>query len=446
MDGGIDLKMLPHDFVERMSRQLGYELSDFLLAMDQPSVRGIRMNKEKPFEGMDGYIRLERVPWCMDGYFLPQDSKAGATVFHEAGAFYLQEPSAMLPAEVMKVLPGEHILDLCSAPGGKGTQMALRLNGKGFIVCNEPVPKRAAILSRNMERMGITNSIVTCCYPERIPESWHGLFDGVLADVPCSGEGMFRRDPETRSEWTQEKASGCTVRQREILNSGAKLVRPGGRLVYATCTYNPDENEKTVEMFLDTHPDFFLEPFHFDGADGRNGMLLCLPHRMKGEGQFVAKLRKKEKNDSKTIISLPYERPAREETELFRKQFPGLPVPNVKAGSKFACCPECPELKGIRVLRAGLHLAEIRGKIVIPDHAAAVSCIRPDIQEIRMTPEEAKKYIAGAEIQRGSSGWTLMTFSNLRLGWGKGSDGYIKNHYPKGLRKQNILTEPEFWI
>ncbi len=437
------MNMLPPAFVERMGRQLGNELSDFLSAMEMPSVRGIRMNTEKPFEGMEEYTRSERVPWCRDGYILPEESRAGATVFHEAGAFYLQEPSAMLPAEVMDVHPGEKILDLCSAPGGKGTQMALRMKGEGFIVCNEPIPKRASVLSRNLERMGVTNSIVTCCYPERLPASWRGLFDGVLADVPCSGEGMFRRDPDTRSEWTQEKASGCAVRQREILNYAAELVCPGGRLVYSTCTYNPEENEKMVEQFLDTHPDFFPEPFIFPGTDGRNGTLLCLPHRMNGEGQFTAKLRKKDYKTSEIILSLPYEKPSRMESDLFRQQFPELPVPSVKAGVTLALCPECPDLKGVRVLRAGLHLAEIRGKTVIPDHAAAVACIHTGMREICLTPGEVREYIAGSEIRGVSSGWTLMSFRNLPLGWGKGSSGTIKNHYPKGLRKVNILTEPE---
>ena len=221
------------------------------------------------------------------------------------------------------------------------------------------------------------------------------------------------------------------------------MVRPGGRLVYSTCTYNPEENEKTVEQFLDSHPEFSAEPFCLPGADGKNGMLLCLPHRMKGEGQFVAKLRRQGGAKTKAYFTLPYEKPSREETNLFRKQFPGLPEPNAKAGRTLVFCPECPELKGVRVFRAGLHLAEIRGKIIIPDHALSVSCIIPQFQEVRLTPEEARKYIAGEEIPRSADGWTVMSFGKLHLGWGKGSAGTVKNHYPKGLRKENILTEPD---
>ena len=233
------MNRLPPAFVERMSRQLQDEMPAFVRAMEEPAFRGIRMNPAKPFEGMDAFTRAERVPWCPEGYILPEESKAGSTIFHEAGAFYLQEPSAMLPAEVMDVHPGDKILDLCSAPGGKATQMALRLQGEGIIICNEPVFKRASVLSRNLEQIGIMNSIVTCCFPEQLPAAWQEMFDGVMVDAPCSGEGMFRRDPDARDEWSAERALGCAVRQHDILSLSAAFVRPGGRLVYSTCTYGP---------------------------------------------------------------------------------------------------------------------------------------------------------------------------------------------------------------
>ena len=265
---------LPEAFAERMRRQLGDGLPDFLRALDSEPVRGIRMNPLKPFDGMEGYMSGERVPWAENGYYLPADSTAGATVFHEAGAFYLQEPAAMLPAEVLAPEPGELILDLCAAPGGKATQAGLKMRGQGLLVANEPVPKRARILSSNIERMGIPNSVVTCMYPNEIPHTWDELFDGVLADAPCSGEGMFRRDPQTRTEWSPENAAGCAKRQAEILEEAARLVRPGGRLVYSTCTYNPEENEETVSRFLAKHPEFEPEAFSLPGADGSRGMLL----------------------------------------------------------------------------------------------------------------------------------------------------------------------------
>ena len=433
---------LPKDFAERMGRQLGDGLPDFLRAMEEAPVRGIRMNRLKPFEGMAYYTAGERIPWAVDGYILPGESTAGATVFHEAGAFYLQEPAAMLPAEVLDPKPGERILDLCAAPGGKATQIGLKMKGEGLLIANEPIPKRAQILSRNTERMGIPHSVVTCMYPTEIPHSWDGVFDGVLVDAPCSGEGMFRRDPQTRTEWTPEAAAGCARRQGEILEAAAALVRPGGRLVYATCTYNPEENEETVRRFLQDHPEFEPEPFRLEGAAGENGMLLCLPHRMKGEGQFAALLRKKG-SGGEIRLSVPFARPAESEIRLLAEALPGLPEANAKIGNTLIRIPECPEMRGVRVLRAGLQIAEIRGKNPLPDHAAALRIPGNErVRQLALSAEETRKYLAGEEIPGDAKGWTLMTYRGLALGWGKGSGGAVKNHYPKGLRKERILTEP----
>ena len=434
---------LPKEFLERMSRQLGEELPDFLLAMAKEPVRGIRMNPMKPFAGMEDYMSGERIPWAEGGYLLPAENTAGATVFHEAGAFYLQEPAAMLPAEVLDPRPGERILDLCAAPGGKSTQIGLKLKGKGLLICNEPVPKRARILSRNLERMGIPNSVVTSMYPAEIPVSWNEVFDGVLADAPCSGEGMFRRDPQTRTEWSPEMAAGCAKRQGEILEEAARFVRPGGRLVYSTCTYNTEENEETVFRFLNKHPEFETEAFHLSGAAGKNGMLLCLPHRMTGEGQFTAMMRKKGQV-SVQMLSIPFSVPKEKEARLLQEMIPGIPAPNACWRDTLIRIPECPPMQGIRVVRAGLHLAGIQGKNPVPDHAAALGFpLNTQIQTQILNAETTARYIAGEEIHGTVKGWTLLTYRGLVLGWGKGSNGVIKNHYPKGLRRERILTETE---
>lgn len=434
------MNSLPKEFTERMRRQLGDELPDFLRALEEEPVRGIRMNRLKPFSGMEKYFSGERVPWTEDGYYLPADSSAGATVFHEAGAFYLQEPAAMMPAEVLNPQPGERILDLCAAPGGKSTQIGLKMNGEGLLVCNEPVPKRAQILSRNIERMGIPNSIVSCAYPQDIPHSWDEMFDGVLVDAPCSGEGMFRRDPATRTEWSPETAAGCAKRQAEILEEAARLVRPGGRLVYSTCTYHPEENEETIFRFLKSHNEFETEAFILNGAEGKDGMLLCLPHRMKGEGQFTALMRKK----GNSRISKPgflFRPPEKNAKTILMDAIPGIPEPNCIFGNTMIRIPECPDLKGIRVLRAGLQIAELRGNNPVPDHAAAMCFLKNSVQTVALEPEEVQQYIAGAEIRGNAKGWCMLTYRGLILGWGKGSNGTIKNHYPKGLRKERILTE-----
>ena len=442
MDGGTGMIDLPVSFLRRMENQLGKEMPDFLHEMERPYVRGIRINQYKTFRGMENYTAGGRIPWAEDGYFLPGPSRAGATVFHEAGAFYLQEPAAMLPGEVMNAHPGEWILDLCAAPGGKSTQIGLKLAGEGIIVCNEPVYKRAQVLSRNIERMGIPNSVVTCAFPSDLPQSWNELFDGVLADVPCSGEGMFRRDPLTCTEWSAAKTEGCVKRQREILKEAARLVRPGGRLVYSTCTYNPEENEGMVEWFLKNHPDFSAEPFTLPGASGKDGMLLCLPHRMKGEGQFVALMRKRG-NGLRREAGKPFDGIPPAEISMLMNTVPGIQMPGRKAGNALIRISECPDIRGIQLLRAGLRIAEYNGKKIIPDHAAALCFLAPSAQEAELDPGETSDYLAGREICHPGSGWILLKYRGLALGWGKGSEGRIRNHYPKGLRKENILTDAE---
>ena len=233
MDGTDMNGQLPEAFVGRMRQQLGDELSAFLHALEEPPVRGIRLNPLKTCEAALKYTDNGRIPWEGNGYYLPAESDAGASILHAAGAFYIQEP-------------GEKVLDLCAAPGGKSTQIGCAMRGEGLLVCNEPVPKRAQILSGNIERMGLPNTVVTSEWPDRLADRWQEGFDAVLVDAPCSGEGMFRRDPETRKEWTAERSEGCAVRQREILAAAVRLVRPGGRLVYSTCTYNPAENEENA--------------------------------------------------------------------------------------------------------------------------------------------------------------------------------------------------------
>ncbi len=436
---------LPKEFIDRIHRQLGDELPDFLRSMETEPVRGIRMNSMKPFEGMETYMSGEHIPWAENGFYLSLGSTAGATVFHEAGAFYLQEPTAMMPAEVLSPKPGERILDLCAAPGGKSTQIGLKMKGEGLLVCNEPIPKRAKILSRNLERMGIPNSVVTNLYPDEFPATWNELFDGVLADAPCSGEGMFRRDPLTRSEWTPENASGCAKRQAEILEEAARLIRPGGRLVYSTCTFNPEENERTVFRFLKNHPEFVLESFSPKGAEAeeRGGMILCLPHRLKGEGQFIALMRKKGASNA-AVLSVPFETPRREEILWIGEEIEGIQEPNARIGNSLIRIPECPPLKGIRVIRAGLRIAEIREKRIVPDHSAALCfCGNEKIQFSSLDEASAARYIAGEEIPGTLKGWILLKYKGLILGWGKGSGGSVKNHYPKGLRRDKVLMVPD---
>ena len=430
---------LPEAFVSRMERQLGNELPAFLRALEEPPVRGIRLNPLKGTAGTEAYRHAPKIPWAENAYYLQAESEAGKTILHEAGAFYLQDPGAMLPATVLDAQPGEKILDLCAAPGGKSTQIGIAMGGRGLLVCNEPVPKRAKILSSNIERIGLPNTIVTCAWPEQLADKWPEGFDAVMADAPCSGEGMFRRTPESRTEWSEEKARGCVRRQREILDAAARLVRPGGRLVYSTCTYNPEENDGNAEWFLREHPEFEPEAFDPEGIDAPEGRYTCYPHLLKAEGQFVAKFRKT--GDEAGVFpedrSLPP--PGREEARTMAKAFPAFPPATHKIGSILTHLEFCPDLQGIRVLRAGLHLGEVRGGIAFPDHAAAMGIHPPKIQELDLEAEQAQRYMAGETISAEREGWVLIRYRGLILGWGKGSGGIIRNHYPKGLRNTRLI-------
>ena len=439
MDGTVMNQHFPEQFVNRMRTQLGSELPAFLRALEEPPVRGIRMNPLKPAEAASAYATDQRVPWAPDGYYLAADSDAGATVLHAAGAFYIQEPGAMLPAAVLDAKPGETILDLCAAPGGKSTQIGCAMRGEGLLICNEPVPKRAQILSGNIERFGLINTLVTCEWPERLADQWPEGFDAVLADAPCSGEGMFRRDPATRAEWSAEKAAGCAERQRDILASAARLVRPGGRLVYSTCTYNPAENEENVRWFTEHYPEFEQEAFSLPGIDAPEGMYTCYPHRLQGEGQFVALLRKAGDQPAFLPADRSMPRSSVQERSVFETAFPSLPEVTHLFGKTLISIRELPELKGIRVFRAGLHLGEIRGKTAVPDHAAALSFSASGIRITDLNADEAVQYMSGMTVDGDAEGWTLLRYRGLVIGWGKGSGGVIKNHYPKGLRSLKLI-------
>ena len=433
------MNQLPKVFVDRMAAQLQDELPAFLRTYEEPYQRGIRLNPLKAVdethlpEGL-----LEAVPWEPTGHYLSLDSKAGADILHEAGAWYLQEPSAMIPAAVLNAQPGERILDLCAAPGGKTTQNALRMAGQGMIVCNEPIGDRARILSRNVERMGVTNAIVVSAWPEKLAAVWPGAFDAIQCDAPCSGEGMFRRHPETRDEWNAESPAGCAKRQGDSLDSAAIMLRPGGRLVYSTCTLNTIENEGVVEDFLRRHDDFILEAFELPGLSAPNGMLTIYPHRVKGEGHFVALLRRKGEGTATWKTASPKENaPDKNAMKVLQDFMPGAQA-NLCFGGELRYCPDFPDLskaKGVSVLRSGLHLGTVKGKVFVPDHAWAVCNQPPNVPRVELTEEQARMYQNGQVVPAEGKGWVLACFAGIPLGWGKVSDGMMKNHYPKGLRR-----------
>ena len=428
----------PQGWIEQLSPILGGELPDFLRSMEDAPARGLRVRP-----GVTPPPEAEApVPWAENGYYLPLSSNAGAVPLHEAGAWYLQEPSAMTAAAVLRPEPGDKVLDLCAAPGGKSTQLAAYLQGRGLLVCNEPVYSRAQILSRNIERMGVKNAVAVSALPEELSPRWPEFFDKILVDAPCSGEGMFRRHPEARLEWTPASPAGCAQRQRNILDHAARMLRPGGTLVYSTCTFNDTENEGVIETFLADHPAFSLVPFALPGFPPCDGTLRVWPHRVRGEGHFAALLKKtdaeREKKKGLNVRELPF--PGKAEAALaeafLKDHIADSVAPNAIFAGKLVAVPDgLPPLKGVKVLRAGLQLGEIKGKVFIPDHALALAC--SSLRRIDVSEEEARAYQSGQvlSVPDNLRGFYTPILDESNLGWGKASDGQLKNHYPKGLRR-----------
>ena len=449
---------LPLQFAERMRAQLGAEADAYFAALDEPYQRGIRMNPRKTIDPalVDGL--LESVPWNnLYGHYLSMDSAAGLDPLHEAGAYYIQEPSAMAPVALLNPQPGERVLDLCAAPGGKTTQIADALGGDGLIVCNEPVPSRAKILSRNVERMGVSNALVVSADPEKLAPLWRQAFDAILVDAPCSGEGMFRRHPETRDEWNESSPEGCAVRQKRILACAVEMLRPGGRLAYSTCTLNHEENENVVAWLLSEFSDLETVPFSMPVNDGRilnapEGMAHLYPHQLRGEGHFAALLHKK--GDARSDLFAPAatrlappQKPLLSAYEAFATPFPGLPRANAQFGDALLSAPDLPPLKGVKVLRAGVQLGILKGKVFAPDHALAMALpLSNTIPTLPLTREQALLYQSGETLPCPDdlTGYALPTYAGLPLGFGKASGGQLKNHYPKGLRRPGLRPGPVF--
>ena len=490
---------LPREFAERMRRMLGDQFEAFCASYGKPAHPSLRVNTLKvppdrlreiaPFLGAS-------VPWQEKGFYYPADGeiRPGKHPLHEAGAYYIQEASAMLPASLCPPVPGERVLDLCAAPGGKATQLAAALGGEGLLVANEIHPGRAAILSQNMERMGVKNAVVTNATPAELSKKFPAFFDKIVVDAPCSGEGMFRKEADAVTMWSPENVALCADRQAEILDEAAKMLAPDGCLVYSTCTFAPAENEGAVLAFLSRHPEFEVipsaEPAVVESRE--KGLLdggryewaenyeqypaeLCeqvkhalrvFPHHCDGEGHFAVLLHKRggesaligkenKKKNRKPEKSGGKGKPAPEAVavslfEDFCREVMGS-VPPWTAdtvpclfGDKLYLVPKalCGEtdpteaLKGLRVLRAGLCVGSVvgldrgRGRFE-PDHALALAggCRGFDVDY-----DSAVAYLKGETLPCDLRGWHTVTYCGLPLGWGKASDGVMKNHYPKGLR------------
>ncbi len=441
--------MLPADFLTRMEDQLGPQYSAFLEAYDRPRAVGLRFNplKADRFPALP-FLR-DPVPWAENGWYYDPEARPGLHPFHEAGLYYLQEPSAMAPVTLLDPRPGEVILDLCAAPGGKTTQIAGAMGGRGLLVSNEINPKRARILSRNVERMGVANCLVLNERPQTLEARFPRFFDKILVDAPCSGEGMFRKEEAALTDWSPETVTMCARRQGEILNSAARMLTPGGRLVYSTCTFAPQEDEGAVSAFLKTHPDFEVEevsaPWFSPGdpgpvpdpAPGLERTFRLMPHLLRGEGHYAAVLRHRGEGEPERQAGAGEKCP--KEAAAFCREL-GLNLPRGKYlsfGAGWYLAPEeLPELRGLKVLRPGLELGDLQKGRFTPAHALALAS-RSAARTQDLDPEgpEIRNYLQGQVLPGSGKGWTLMTVGGCSIGWAKASEGQLKNHYPKGLRR-----------
>ncbi|GIP33931.1 RsmB/NOP family class I SAM-dependent RNA methyltransferase [Paenibacillus sp. J2TS4] len=456
------IAQLPEAYIVKMKQQLNDEAERFFSSYEQARTHGLRLNPLKVRPGSLGAERLieqfelSPVPWCPTGYYYPSSHRPGKHPYHAAGLYYIQEPSAMSAVEWLDPQPGETILDLAAAPGGKSTQIAGKMQGKGLLVANEIHPARAKILAENMERMGVSNAIVTQASPDKLMKRLDSCFDRIMLDAPCSGEGMFRKDPQAMDEWSPELVAMCAARQLDILRQAVPMLKPGGIMAYSTCTFSEEENEQVIGQITDecTH----LEVLRTERL---------WPHRNEGEGHFVALLRKREEGGSEPAsklvttgrvkstsknslqskavteawklyseftqryLSKPLELPPGEPI-LFGDQLYWLPFDREARWTGTA-------LEGLKTVRPGLHLGTIKKRRLDPAHALALA-LKEDMPRSILTVSsdsgEANSYLHGETlpVDNSTEGWVLVTVDGYPVGWGKASGGQLKNHYPKGLR------------
>ena len=442
---------LPQEFLLRMERMLGEEYPSFLASYEKERSYGLRLNTLKcaDVSAIKEY-NLRSVEWCKDGYYYVADERPGKSVLHEGGAFYIQEPSAMSVVESMDIREGDAVLDLCAAPGGKSSQIACKLDGTGILISNEIIPSRANILSQNIERMGVRNCVVLNESPDRLSSRFEGMFDRILVDAPCSGEGMFRKNPLAVGEWSEQNVEACKKRQLSILVEAAKMIKSDGIIAYSTCTFSMQENEEVVGEFLADNPDFEVQESSFKfsrgyaiGDDVLNFQLAktnrIFPHKVEGEGHFFAILKRRGQPQSRK-----YARQERKADPKAVKEYRIWQEENLKVSFDadlsfgqilYAMPAATPRLDGLKVERAGLQLGEYKKNRFLPSHSLAMS-LRPCEAKrcIELDEDAAYKYLSGYTLDCDVKGWALVAYRGVSLGWCKGDGACAKNHYPKGLR------------
>lgn len=463
---------LPVEFEEKMRRLLGGEYEDYLACYQEPRYYGLRVNTKKI--SVEEFLRIcpfeiHPVPWIENGFYYDGERVSPAKhPYYFAGLYYLQEPSAMTPANRLPVEPGDKVLDVCAAPGGKATELGAKLQGKGLLVANDISSSRAKGLLKNIEVFGIGNVLVLSEEPGKLTEYFPEYFDKILIDAPCSGEGMFRKDRKMVKAWEEHGPAFFSKLQRSIVMQAAQMLRPGGYLLYSTCTFDGLENEGTIGYLLEQHPEFTIESITpYEGFS--QGMpelynpaipnlrdtVRIFPHKMRGEGHYIALLRKGEEravtlsaSGKKSGKKLPSELAEFVERIDWSQMGGAFDARRIEIHSeRVYYMPEgLAKLSGIRFLRTGLLLGELKKNRFEPSQALAMclSCqAYPDAICLDAGDDRVLRYLKGETLDvedlvpAKAKGWYLLCVDKYPLGWGKLAGGTLKNKYLPGWRWQS---------
>lgn len=444
---------LPQAYIKKMKKLLGRDFDKYIESFNEPRLYGLRANTLKILpEDLKNIVdwELESIPWCREGFYYDGENiRPAKHPYYAAGLYYIQEPSAMSTGAILPVEPGDRVIDLCAAPGGKSTQAAAKLKGKGVLVSNDISASRCKALLKNIEVSGVPNAIITNEDPQRLADKFEGYFNKIIVDAPCSGEGMFRKDETAVKSWEVHKTELCCLLQRDILKAAARLLSNDGYIAYSTCTFAPEEDEGMIQEFLNNNEDFELVQIDkssgFDDGqpqwieNGSNELKKCgrlMPYKVKGEGHFLCLLHKKGeftephvKKDSKAdnrALEFYYE---------FMEKYMNIEIKDnlVLHKNSLLCVPECIDLKGLRVMRSGLYIGDIKTKRFEPSQAFAMTLKKDDAKitvDFKLEDERLKRYMRGESFNVDcADGWVLVCVDSYPIGWGKVQKGRLKNKY-----------------
>lgn len=469
---------LPQSFLDSMKEILGEDYEAFLAGFDGQRQYGLRVNTLKmnleEFERIAPF-HLKKVPWISNGYFYEAEDAPAKHPFYSAGLYYLQEPSAMTSASRLKVQPGERVLDLCAAPGGKATELGAALQGEGLLVANDINTARARALLRNLELFGISNSFVTNEPPHVLAERFPEFFHKIMVDAPCSGEGMFRKNPAVVDSWQEKGPEYFSKLQREIIVQAADMLLPGGMMFYSTCTFSPLENEKTITHLLKERPDMEVIPMEdyegfAEGLTSYRGEVfdesckLCRriwPHKMSGEGHFMALLHKKSGTQQQVQQTVSQSSIWWEKCKGLNKEqkaaedffshvniaYDGKRI-DVRGDNLYYLPAPKYDGRGLHFLRNGLFMGEFKKKRFEPSQPFALALHAQDFDQVLDFPaddERLSRYLRGETLdvsdliagEKKRKGWQLVMVAGHPLGFGKLVNNNLKNKYPAGWRKNN---------